>query len=41
MIANYNNKTIYQFKPNRALSVAVKLAGKEGLIDAYKIGDGK
>ena len=39
MSANYNNKTIYQFKPNRALSIAVKSAGREGLIDAYKIGN--
>lgn len=36
--ANYNNKTLYQFKPNRALLLAVKQAGKEGNIDAYKIG---
>lgn len=39
MIANYNNKTIYLFKPNRALSNAIRFAGKEGLIDAYKIGN--
>jgi hypothetical protein len=38
MIANYNNKTIYLFKPNRSLSIAIKNAGKKGLIDAYKIG---
>lgn len=38
MIANYNNKTIYQFKPNRGLMLAVRNAGKNGLIDAYKIG---
>lgn len=36
--ANYNNKTLYQFKPNRALLLAVKQAGKEGKIDAYRIG---
>lgn len=36
--ANYNNKTLYQFKPNRALLLAVKQAGKEDKIDAYKIG---
>lgn len=38
MIANYNNKTIYQFKPNRALMLSIRKAGKEGLIDSYKIG---
>lgn len=38
MVANYNNKTLYQFKPNRSLRLAVRQAGKEGLIDAYKIG---
>lgn len=38
MIANYNNKTLYQFKPNRELSVAIKHAGKSDKIDAYKIG---
>ena len=37
-VANYNNKTLYQFKPHRALLLAVKKAGKEGFIDAYKIG---
>lgn len=36
--ANYNNKTLYQFKPNRDLLLAVKKVGKEGIIDAYKIG---
>lgn len=36
--ANYNNKTLYQFKPNRELICAIRKAGKEGLIDAYKIG---
>lgn len=39
MIANYNNKSLYQFKPNRELVIAVKKAGKDGLIDAYKIGN--
>jgi hypothetical protein len=24
MIANYNNKTLYQFKPNRSLRLAIK-----------------
>lgn len=38
MIANYNNKTLYQFKPNRNLRLTIKQAGKDGLIDAYKIG---
>ena len=38
MFANYGNKTIYQFKPNRELMLKVRQAGKEGLIDAYKIG---
>lgn len=37
-IANYPNKTIYKFKPNRALRLAVRNAGKKGNIDAYKIG---
>lgn len=37
-VANYTNKTIYKFKPNRNLKLAVKEAGKNGSIDAYKIG---
>lgn len=36
--ANYNNKSIYQFKPHRRLMLAIRKAGKEGNIDAYKIG---
>lgn len=38
MIANFINKTIYQFKPHRELMLSVRKAGKEGNIDAYKIG---
>ena len=39
MIANYKNKTLYQFKPNRELAIRIRKAGNEGIIDAYKIGD--
>lgn len=38
VVANYINKTLYQFKTNRALMEAVRKAGSEGKIDAYKIG---
>lgn len=38
MIANYANKTIYQFRPNRELSTQINKLGKEGIIDAFKIG---
>ena len=38
LIANYPNKTFTQFKPNRELAIAIKKAGSEGRIDAYKIG---
>lgn len=38
LIANYNNKTIFSFKPNRDLKNAVNKAGKDGLIDSFKIG---
>lgn len=38
MIANYKNKTLFQFKPHRELSIKVREAGKEGIIDAFKIG---
>lgn len=36
--ANYNNKTLVQFKPNRALLTELNARGKEGIIDAFKIG---
>jgi hypothetical protein len=38
VMSNFNNKSLYDFKPNRELLLAVKKAGKEGKIDAYKIG---
>lgn len=38
MIANYNNKTLFQFKPNRELAIRIRKAGNEGIIDAYTIG---
>lgn len=38
VIANYPNKTFTHFKPNRELSIAIRKAGNEGKIDAYKIG---
>ena len=37
-VANYNNKSLYQFKPHRELLMAVKNNGKNGLIDAFLIG---
>ena len=37
MIANYPNKTLCQFKANRELALAIRKAGSEGKIDAYKI----
>lgn len=36
--ANFNNKSLYQFKPHRRVTLAVRNAGKQGLIDAFKIG---
>ena len=36
--ANYNNKTLIGFKPNRALLKKIKSAGSNKLIDAYKLG---
>lgn len=38
VIANYPNKTLMQFKPNRELLIAINKLAKEGLLDAYKIG---
>lgn len=38
VIANYPNKTLTQFRPNRELAIAIRKAGNEGRIDAYKIG---
>ena len=38
VIANFINKTLCQFKPNRELALAVRKAGLEGKIDAYSIG---
>jgi hypothetical protein len=39
MIANYKNKSLYKFKPNRELAIRIRKAGNEGIIDAYKIGN--
>lgn len=36
--ANYNNKTLIRFKPNRALLKKIKSAGSNKLIDAYQLG---
>lgn len=36
--ANYNNKSLIQFKPNRELTAELNKRGKEGLVDAFKIG---
>ena len=38
LFANYNNCTLYKFKPNRELAIKINKAGQAGLIDAYKIG---
>lgn len=37
VIANYNNKTLIQFKPNRELTIAINNKAKEGLLDAFGI----
>ena len=37
-VAEYNNKSIMQFQPNRELIVTINNLAKEGLLDAYKIG---
>lgn len=36
--ANYNNKSLIAFKPNRSLLKRIKIAGNNNSIDAYKIG---
>jgi hypothetical protein len=36
-IANYNNKTFFEFSPNRELSVALRKKIKNGEIDAYAL----
>lgn len=38
--ANYKNKTLYKFRPNRELAIRIRKAGNEGIIDAYTIGNG-
>lgn len=38
--ANYQNKTLYKFKPNRELAIRIRKAGNEGIIDAYNLGNG-
>lgn len=37
MLANYKNKTLYKFKPNRDLAIKIRKAGNEGIIDAFTI----
>ena len=37
-LSNYNNKVFVQFKPNRELIAELNNRAKEGLIDAFKIG---
>lgn len=37
-VGEYNNKSIMQFKPNRALLIDINNLAKEGMLDAYTIG---